>query len=405
MNKKILAPVTLVALVALVTLSLAAVLLSGCKEGGDRAESELPPESAVSSTAQNSDNSSDSSAPPTESAVSSEAQSNVESTTSSDTSGEKQTGMPEEISKYIDGLDNGGLVFVDYTFTEAPAAITDKSALGEDYEKALTALKATDDYKRFSGSFSKNAPQAMFSRPAGDFFSAVGSPEPIFKGAFRDDLDRDGTEESFILISMAKLTEENGDRWGERDYLVFVGNGGAEVICDYYKAKFGATLDYGSCKQVIVDSDGWSGNDKLSNIWGVRSGKASRLYGGRLSYEKTDCFLYSSGPQYIGDFAVYDISRGEYLAIQGKELTAADISAMDSSVGDVSRAVMIGGKYFIINGGCRTYENGKFAASDKKVRSSDTPGITGEALKTLADIDYDKALASMISPEEARKLN
>lgn len=364
---------------------MATVLLSGCKEGGDRAESELPPESTVSSA----------------------VQSTVDSAVSIDTSGEKQTGMPEEISKYIDGLDNGELVFVDYTFTEAPAAITDKSALGEDFENALAAFKGTDDYKQFSQGFSKNAPQAMFSRPAEDFFNEGGSPEPIFKSEYRGDLDRDGTEESFILISMAKLTEENGDRWGERDYLVFVGNGGAEVVGDYYNADFKAALDYGKCRQIIVDSEGWNGNDRLSNIWGVRGGKAARLYGGRLSYEKTDCFLYSSGPQNIGDFMVYDINRGEYLAIQGKELTAEEVSDIDGGrvIGDVYRAVMMGGKYFIINGSCWTYENGRLEISDKKVRSSDTPGNTGEALKTLADLDYDAAVASMKTPEEARKMN
>lgn len=386
---------------ALATLVLAAALLGGCKESGDRAESELPPESTTSSNTESTNNSTVSSGTSEDSVISSQTQSFDNSTVSRVTPDEKQTGMPEDISNYIDGLDNGGLVFVDYTFTEAPAAITDKSALGGDYGKALAALKATDEYKNFSGSFSKNSPQARFTRPVEDFFGA-GSPEAIFKSAIKDDFDRDGTEESFVLFTTAK---KNGDRWGERDYLVFVGSDGAEVIADYYNADFKAALDYGKCGQIIVDSEGWSGTDRLSHIWGVSSGKAAKLYGGRLNYEKTDCFLYSMGQQYIGDFAVYDISRGEYLAIQGKELIAAEISAMDGSVGNVNRAVMIGGKYFIINGSCFTYENGMFVSSDKKVRVSDTPGITGEALKTLADINYDAALSSMITPEEARKLN
>lgn len=389
MNKKILA------------LVLATVLLSGCKEGGDRSESELQSESAVSSAAQNSNSSLNSSTPPTESSISSKSQDEINSSNTSNTSGGDRTGIPEDISKYVDGLNNGGLVFVDYIFTENPAAITEKSALGEDYDKALSALKATSEYKKFSGSFSKNSPQAMFSRPIEDFFG-TGSPEAIFKGALRDDFDRDGMEEGFVLFTIAK---ENGDRWGERDFLVFVGNGSAQVIGDYYKATFCAALDYGKCGQLIVDSEGWNGNDRLSHIWGVSSGKAAKLYGGRLNYEKTDCFLYSSGPQYIGDFAVFDINRDEYLAIQGKELSASDIAAMDNGriFGDVNRAVMIGGKYFVVNGSCFTYENGRFEMSDKKIRGSDTPGTTGEALKTLSDIDYDAALSSMITPGEAKR--
>lgn len=378
--------------------------LSGCKEGGDRETSEPPPESAVSSEDRNSNSSSDSSAPPTESTSSSQTQSSENSTTSSETSDDKQTGIPEDISKYIDVLDNGGLVFVDYTFTEDPAATTDKNALGKAYDKALAALKATSEYKKFSSSFTKSSPQAMFSRPVEDFFGA-GSPEAIFKGAIKDDLDRDGSEECFVLFTIAKLTEANGDRWGERDFLVFVGNGGAEVIGDYYKATFSAALDYGSCGQIIVNSEGWNGNDRLSHIWGAKGGKAAKLYGGRLNYEKTDCFLYSMGQNYIGDFAVFDINNGEYLAIQGKEISAAEIAAMDGGgrFDGVNRAVMIGGKYYIVNGSCFTYENGRFETSDKKVRGSDTPGNTGDALKTLADVDYDAAVASMITPEAARR--
>lgn len=401
MNKKI---------SALVSLTLAAALLggglSGCKEGGDREMSELPPESTTFSDTESSNSSTVSGGTSEDSLISSQTQSTVDSSTSSETSGYKQTGIPEDISKYIDGLDNGGLVFVDYTFTEDPAAITDKSALGDDLKAALDALKATDDYKKFSGRFSKDAPQARFSRPVDDFFTS-GSPEAVFKGAIKDDFDRDGAEESFVLLTIAK---DNGNEyWGERDYLVFVGDGGAKVIADYYNADFTAALDYGKCGQIIVDSEGWSGNDRLSHIWGVSSGKAAKLYGGRLNYEKTDCFLYSMGQQYIGDFAVFDINRGEYLAIRGKELSASEIAAMDGDNNtfnkEISRAVMIGGKYFEINGSCYTYENGRFVETDKKVRSSQTPGYTGEALKTLADINYDAALSSMTTPEEARKLN
>ncbi|MDE6732413.1 MAG: hypothetical protein K2J77_06000 [Oscillospiraceae bacterium] len=363
-------------------LVLAICLLSGCEEGGGRTTSELPPESTDFSQTQGSDN----------------------STVSKDTSDKEQTGISEELSKYIDGLNNGALVFVDYTFTENPAAITDKNALGDAYDKALAALKSTNEYKNFSSGFTKSSPQAMFSRAVDDFFAA-GSPEAIFKGAIKDDFDRDGIEECFALFTIAISPEENNGMWYERDFLVFVGSSGAEVVGDYYKATFDAALDYGKCAQIIVSSEGWNGNDALSHIYGVKSGKAAKLYGGRLNYEKTDCFLYSMGPQNIGDFAVFDINNGEYLAIQGKELSAAEISAMDSGkiFGDVNRAALIGGKYFVVNGSCFTYENGKFLITDKKVRGSDTPGITGDALKTLADVDYDAALASMKTPEEAKR--
>lgn len=387
------------ALALVLAICLLSGCLSGCKEGGDRAESELPPESTASSQTQSSDNSAVSSDTTGESTASSQTESSDNSTVSRVKPDENQTGIPDNIFKYIDSLSNGELEFVDYTFTENPATYTDKNALGEDYDKALAALKATDDYKKFAASFTKTSPQARFSRPVDDFFTA-GSAEAVFKCAMKDDFDRDGSEECFVLFTIAKLTAANGDRWGERDYLVFVGNGGAEIIADYYNADFTAALDYGKCGQIIVDSEGWAGTDRQSNIWGVSSGKAAMLYGGRLSYEKTDCFLYSWGPQYIGDFAVFDINNGEYLAIRGKELSTSEISAMDGgkTFNKVTRAVMIGGKYFEINGSCYTYENGRFVKSDKKVRSSQTTGYTGDLLKFINDVDYDAAVASMTTP-------
>lgn len=82
--------------------------------------------------------------------------------------------------------------------------------------------------------------------------------------------------------------------WHERDYLIFVGNE-AEIAADYYDAKFAQVLDYGCCRQLAVYSRVWSGTDRVSNIFGVRGGKAVSLCGGRLTYTKVDFFLNSSG--------------------------------------------------------------------------------------------------------------
>lgn len=313
----------------------------------------------------------------------------------------KTNDIPEEISDYIGTLDNGDFTFVDFTVNDEPDIITDVSLLGDTYDKALGVLKDTDDYKNFVENFSLDD-QMGYIRQQTEEFLVNGVPAPIFKSAYRDDFDRDGKDESFVLITMAKPMDGSG--WGERDFLVYVGDG-AEVVCDYYGAKFNAVLDYGSAKQVIVRSEGWNGNDSHSNIFGVTAGKAKELYGGRLGYKKNDCFLYSEGQNFIGDFAVYDTVNNEYLAIQGKELSPETVKAMDKNnkFEEVHSAVLVGGKYYIINmNGVYVYENGEFARSDKKVRASATPGSTGGALNTLADIDYDKAVSSMIAPEEAQ---
>lgn len=387
----------------------ALVLLCGC---GNNAEKPIISESSAVSTASTPTSSaaapqSTASAPKsTASSPKSTASSAVSSVSKVESSPVKTNAIPSEISDYVNKLSNGDRVFVDYKVNENPAAITDKNALGEVYEKALTTICGTDEYKKFFESFSFDDPMGFFHKKPEDFMES-GVPTPVFKSALTDDFDCDGKNESFVLISIPKEMSDNETRWGERDFLIYVGDS-AEVICDYYGAKFNALLDYGCCKQLIVRSEGWNGNDCLSNIWGVRGGKVQKLYGGRLNYEKADCFLYSTGPQIIGDFAVYDTQNGEYLAIQGKELSAEQIKTMDTDgvfQKDIVSAVLIGGKYYIINrNGVYTYENGRFVNSDEKVRSSRTPGLTGEALNTLADVDYDAALASMITPEEARKM-
>lgn len=307
--------------------------------------------------------------------------------------------VPTDISDYINTLNNGDMVFVDYKFNENPDVITDKNALGEVYDKALKALKATNEYKNFVDNFSLDYQMGFISRQTEDFLEN-SVPTPIFKSAYMGDFDHDGKSESFVLISMAKPMGDGSDCWGERDFLVYIGDS-AEVVGDYYGAKFDAVLDYGSAKQVIVRSEGWNGNDRLSNIWGVAGGKAKNLYGGRLDFIKTDCFLYSTGTQQIGDLAVYDTVNNEYLAIQGKKLSSDTVKAMDKSdsLGKVQQAMLVGGKYYIINvNGVFTYENGEFVKSDKKDRASATPGLTGDALNTRADIDYGKAVSSMITP-------
>lgn len=396
-------------------LVLAAILLSGCDMGGVSSESRESADNTNSSDISSESSSSLPQSTATNSETGSEPQPESPETVtnnSSKVSAPVKTGMPEEISDYIDSLDNGDFVFVDYTFDENPDIITDVSLLGDIYDKALAALKNTDDYRSFFENYANAEFFGRFTEKTENFLNENSEPVPIFKRAITDDLDNDGIAESFVMIAMPKIPYDNNEeRWFEREYLLYVGENGAVLLDDYYNADIQAVTDYGCCKQIVVSSEGWSGNDSKSIIWGVQNGDAVKLYGGRLRFSKTDCFLYSEGQQYIGDFAVYDINKGEYLAIRGKELSAEDIRAMDTDNAiqayndNILRAVLIGGKYFVVNrNGVYTYENGRFERSDKQVRSSATPGYTGDPLNTLDDVDYDAAVASMITPEGAEKL-
>ena len=365
-------------------LVLATVLLSGCERSGE--------ESSVSS---------ESSSSPINSDTSSEQ-------TSDSSALHVKTGMPEEISDYISSLDNGDFIFVDYTFDKERKFIKAVTNFNNPWSMTIGALMETDDYKSFAADFANAEAFGRFTDKPEAFLDQDGEPMPLYKGTITDDFDNDGMDESFVITAIAKIPDDTENkRWYEREYLFFADENGAVLLDEYFDAEVKAVLDYGCCKQLIVTSSGWSGNDSKSAVWGVKDGNAVKLYSGRLDYSKTDCFLYSTGQQLIGDFAVYDINKGEYLAIQGKELTAEDILAMDADnvIGgeydNIVNAVLIGGKYFVINqSGVYTYENGRFKLSDKLVRSSATPGLTGDALNTLVDIDYDAALASMITPEQ-----
>lgn len=330
----------------------------------------------------------------------------------SDNSGEStsNTGV------YTQNADNGDFIFVDYDFDEEPKTITDPAALGSAYDKALAELKRTGAYSVFLESFADAELFGRFTQDHKKYIDENGVPVPIFKGAITDDFDCDGIKESFLIISIPTVNDEK--RWSERDNLFFVDENGTELIDDYYNADMRAVLDYGCCKQLIVSSEGQSGVDSKSNIWDVQSGKAVELYGGRLSYKKVDCFLYSEGPQSIGDFAVYDIYKGEYLAIQGKTLNTEDVLAMDTTgafneyreqLENGWNITLLGKKYYLVSDGFFEgipfeFENGVFVRSDKNVRLSLTPGLSGNALNTLGDVNYDQAIASMVTPEQSESL-
>lgn len=309
-------------------------------------------------------------------------------------------------------IDNGNFVFVDYDFDEEPKTIANAAALSSAYDKALAALKSTGAYSAFLESFADAELFGRFTQDPGKYIDENGIPMPIFKEAVTDDFDSDGIEESFLIISIPTINGE--EYWFERDCLFFVGKNGTELIDDYYNADIRAVLDYGCCKQLIVSSEGLSSVDSKSNIWGVQGGKALELYGGRLDYKKVDCFLYSQGPQSIGDFAVYDINKREYLAIQGKTLNTEDVLTMDTTgafdeyrerLENDWHITLLGGKYYLVSDGYFEgipfeLENGGFVRSDKNVRLSLTPGLSGSALNTLEDLNYDQAVASMVNPEQ-----
>lgn len=110
---------------------------------------------------------------------------------------------------------------------------------------------------------------------------------------------------------------------------------------------------------------------------------------------------------------MYDLDAEKYLAIQGKPLDAADVLAMGElpqecleRLDDGWSFTLLGGKFFLLSDGYFegrqfVYEDGSFKESGELVRISCTPGLTGKALDTLDNVNYDAALRNMISPNAA----
>ncbi len=123
------------------------------------------------------------------------------------------------------------------------------------------------------------------------------------------------------------------------------------------------------------------------------------------------------GWQSAGCLMYYYTAAKEYRAIQGKELNFRYVLALDTKcaldrfredsseyIGPVT-ATLIGGKYYVLEQGIMdigtpfTYENGVFAEqSDCYVRNCHI------SMNSIEYIDYDAAVASMLTPAQAALL-
>lgn len=307
-----------------------------------------------------------------------------------------------------------GHVFVDFDYIENAEGITDPEQAGEWLDRALEALRETEEYKAFE----KYVRSGDFDREEfAEYSDENGNPMSIFERAYIDDFDKDGADEAFVFIRIIVA-----NYWRDRTFLIFVGES-VEIIDSYYGINGYSVLDYGLCRQLMVCSYGYVGVDTHSCLFGVVDGKPVEYYELRGWYQKVDCFLSADGWQGSGDFMYYDTAAKEYRAIMGRDMSFDDWFAMDTS-GSIdeekrnelvsnplsdSKVIVIGGKYYCVyygwmdTGEPYTYENGVFTylGDGSGIRISKCYTFR---INCIEDIDYDAAVASMLTPAQAALL-
>lgn len=310
-----------------------------------------------------------------------------------------------------------GHIFVDFDYIENAEGITDPEQAGDYLNKALEALKKTDEYKAFEEYVrSEDYDGSQFSE-----YVKGGYPVPQFKRAFIDDFDNNGTNEAFITFEFPTPHYYDEQGYGKTRYFTIYAGVNNTQICEIWSGyNFSAgisqydIIDYGLCKQLIIYTVGL-GVETTGAIFGVDNDMPENLFNLRAGYEKADCFLSAIGWQSLGCFMYYDTAAKEYRAIQGKKLDICDVLAMDTTGsldkfkynGDMlpAEAVLIGGKYYVLNyeimdiGTPFLYENGEFIEQNGcYVRNCHLK------MTSVEDIDYDAAVASMLTPAQAALL-
>lgn len=329
-----------------------------------------------------------------ESTVSSAVSSAPKSTASAISSMTSSESVPEYTVTQDD------IVFVDYKLIENYEGITDESLVAEQSAKAKEALKNLDEYEETSNEIS-------------------------FKLAFIEDFDGDSKEETLIFLRYPT-------RYGYdfNNIAVFsITDDIADYCCSY--EIFGeldvfSLLDYGCCKHLYhyycyngVDNDGslLIFDNKNAGSVGCFSipeaiSKHGPFFTVEANFRRTPsyCFFDAKTKQYFSA-EPQKITKEEFLALDKtdslKNLEKYDVIFSEEN-SHRTRFGRMNDKYYTINVGDEimarsalflvlSYENGTFtldANSPIREYTADFP--------LIPELDYDKAMSSMISVEEAR---
>lgn len=319
-------------------------------------------------------------------------------------------------------------IFVDYDYIKNIPSDTAHEKYAYFTDIAVEAVKKSDRYKLVSRWINDN-PSAVdimvkYSTDGNDTLGdwlSDGMLDIRVKGAYINDFDGDGAEEAFVVLETILDTPKS------YDYVVFVNYRGwadPEYRWNRLEHLYSVDmLDYGADKQLVFNAYGDLGVSTHSPLIGVRNREMFTHYDFRGAYYKSGCFLMTYGWQCSGEFMVFDTDAHRYYTVVGAPVDINELYAMDSTgilppPEDVfiPEAQIIGGKYYAVGGSSfmggvsfYTYENGAFSEVDTvgtddstnslNIRISDCP-----TKNTILIEGYDKALAEMVTPAEAKKL-
>lgn len=319
-------------------------------------------------------------------------------------------------------------IFVDYDYIKNIPSDTAHEKYAYFTDIAVEAVKKSDRYKMVSRWINDN-PSAVditvkYSTDGNDTLGdwlSDGMLDIRVKGAYINDFDGDGAEEAFVVLETILDTPKS------YDYVVFVNYRGwadPEYRWNRLEHLYSVDmLDYGADKQLVFNAYGDLGVSTHSPLIGVRNREMFTHYDFRGAYYKSGCFLMTYGWQCSGEFMVYDTDAHRYYTVVGAPVDINELYAMDSTgilppPEDVfiPEAQIIGGKYYAVGGSSfmggvsfYTYENGAFSEVDT-VGTDDSPNSLNIRISdcptknTILIEGYDKALAEMVTPAEAKKL-
>lgn len=316
-------------------------------------------------------------------------------------------------------------VFVDYEYIKDIQGITDPEKCRWAADGAIDAIRQCDRYAELVNWFAENpgyTEKAVYYEndvTVGDWLTD-GKPDIEFVAAYINDFDGNGTEEAFVVVKTILFTEFP---WC---YVIYVDSDGNAAPYEQWNSIIYLNsvdlLDYGRDKQLVFNAYGTVGANTHSPLLGVRDGKMVTHYDSRVGYYKSFCFLETVGWQASGEYMVYDTTEHEYRTVIGKEIDIDDFYALDSAgvlppVEEVliPQVQLIGNKYYALGGShyfggveFYVYENSVLIPVEKdenalfpiiNIRISEYP------TKPMVCIeDYDKALASMVTPENASEI-
>ena len=315
-----------------------------------------------------------------------------------------------------------GLAFVDYRFEDAVS-----SEITEDIkERAVTALKESDYYfasnkyrdelKKFIEKeiqwYTEHEKELEGTAYDVDYFDSDGNIVPNVSAAYTYDYDNNGREETFAVVDMPHKIYKNNCL---RSFIIFLSDDYNDEIADNFSnIESVRVLDYGYCRQLVINSYGIMGADDTDVIYGVVNGKAEMLYVIRGDFYKTGFLLGTYGWQGSGSTMYFDNVKMKYMDIGGEFVSVDDVIAMDTNgtitakvnqyredFGDAFMIFLLGDRFYCFVNGVydmgEVYEfkDGGFVSVNEEMSAVRYSGFQG------VDIDLNTAFDNMLTPEEA----